>query len=273
MPEIRIGTSGWHYKHWRGNFYESTCPPREYLSVYLTRFDTVEINGSYYRLPTPETLRAWYENTPKDFLFTFKASRFLTHNKKLKDAQDPLNRVLRCAEILRDKLGPILFQLPPHWRINLERLKEFTALLPKVFEYAFEFREPSWFCEPVYDILKSRNLSFCVYSMKGEDSQRAFTGDTVYVRMHGAEGKYHGNYPMDVLRRWANDIRAWSKTRRVLVYFNNDPEGHAHRNAQELKDLLKLPTVAEPPMTATLGPMLRARSTATVVVGARGAHA
>jgi uncharacterized protein YecE (DUF72 family) len=117
-------------------------------------------------------------------------------------------------------------------------------VLPQQFEYAFEFREPSWFCEPVYEMLSRRGVAFCVYSMQGVPSPRAFMGDTVYVRMHGAEGKYHGDYPLEVLRRWAADIRQWAKDRRVLVYFNNDPMGHAPKNAQELKDLLKLPTLS-----------------------------
>jgi uncharacterized protein YecE (DUF72 family) len=238
MGSIRIGTSGWHYMHWRGNFYPKEMAPAHFLEEYIRHFDTVELNGTFYNLPAPATVRDWYRSTPAHFLFSFKASRFLTHNKKLKDPREPLRRVLRCAEGLKEKLGPILFQLPPHWRLNLERLQAFLKILPKDFEYVFEFREPSWYIEPVYEALRGVKAGLCMYSMAGQATPVVFTSRLVYLRFHGAEGKYNGNYPTPQLRAWAASIKRWSRGRRVLAYFNNDPQGHAPKNAQELKDLL-----------------------------------
>ena len=238
MGAIRVGTSGWHYMHWRGNFYPQDLTPKHFLSHYITRFETAELNGTFYRLPTPEAVREWYRATPRRFLFSFKASRFLTHNKKLKDPREPLRRIFKCAEGLKEKCGPILFQLPPHWGVNLERLNSFLKILSKDFEYVFEFREPSWYAEPVYDALRKQKISLCLYSMAGQDRPIVLTSKLVYIRFHGAEGKYNGSYPLEQLRPWAKSIRDWSRGRRVLAYFNNDPQGHAPKNAQELKELL-----------------------------------
>jgi uncharacterized protein YecE (DUF72 family) len=146
MAEIRIGTSGWHYQHWRGAFYPQSCPASKMLEVYLRHFDTVEINNSFYKLPSDSTFACWRDATPRGFCFAVKASRFITHNKKLKDPENALENFLPRAEVLRDKLGPILFQLPPLWRINIGRLDEFLALLPRGprRHYALEFRNPTW---------------------------------------------------------------------------------------------------------------------------------
>jgi uncharacterized protein YecE (DUF72 family) len=235
----RVGTSGWHYRHWLGNFYPTKYRAADLLTYYAERFDTVELNGTYYRLPSPETVRSWYETSPKGFLFGFKASRFLTHNKKLKDPDDPLRRVLRCAEGLHEKLGPVLFQLPPFWQLNFDRLRAFVDILPKGFEFVFEFRNPTWFVEPVYDLLRRHGCGLCLYDMQGYQSPKVITSSLVYVRFHGAETKYGGRYPLPRLRTWARWLGDVSRAgRRTLVYFNNDPEGHAPINAQELKDLL-----------------------------------
>jgi uncharacterized protein YecE (DUF72 family) len=236
---FRIGTSGWHYKHWFGNFYPSKIRTADLLTHYAQRFDTVELNGTYYRLPTPETVRVWYETSPKGFLFAFKASRFLTHNKKLKDPQDPLSRVLRSAEGLREKLGPILFQLPPFWRVNPDRLRDFLRALPRGFEFVFEFRNPTWYVEPVYDLLRARGCGLCLYDMQGYQSPRLVTSSLLYVRFHGAETKYGGSYPAARLRAWANWLKkAVTPGRQCLIYFNNDPEGHAPKDARVLKGML-----------------------------------
>jgi len=238
MGEIRIGTSGWHYNHWRGNFYAEKTPSSQMFERYIRAFDTVELNGTYYRLPEPGAVRNWYRAAPEGFLFAFKGSRFLTHNKKLKDPQEPLRRIFRAAKGLKEKLGPILFQLPPHWRVNLERLRAFLKVLPKDFEYVMEFREPSWFCDPVYEALREHQVAFCMYSMAGVPSPKVITSNTVYIRFHGASGKYNGDYPAAELQAWATDIRRWAHGRTVFAYFNNDPQGHAPKNARELKHLL-----------------------------------
>src|ERR1051326_3456618 len=157
MANIRIGTSGWHYKHSIGKFYPEKFPASKMLAYYYGKFDTVEINNSFYMLPKIETLSAWREATPRNFEFAIKASRFLTHNKKLKEPEHALNNFLPRAEALGEKLGPILFQLPPKWRLNLDRLEEFLEALPTYHRYTFEFREPSWLVQPVYDLLQKHN--------------------------------------------------------------------------------------------------------------------
>src|SRR6185312_1027272 len=167
MANIRIGTSGWHYKHWIGNFYPAKFPASKMLAYYDKRFDSVEINNSFYMLPKIETLSAWRDATPPNFEFAIKASRFLTHNKKLKEPENALNNFLPRAEALGWKLGPILFQLPPKWGINLDRLSEFLQALPKYHRYTFEFREPSWLQDSTYELLKRHNAAFCIYELAG----------------------------------------------------------------------------------------------------------
>src|SRR5438270_13006235 len=167
MAKVHIGTSGWHYKHWCGPFYAEKLPASKMLQCYVQYFDTVEINNSFYRLPEKSTFESWRESTPKNFIFAVKASRFLTHNKKLKDPENALNNFLPRAEALGEKLGPILFQLPPRWRINLERLAEFLDALPKYHRYTFEFREPSWLVPQVYELLRRHNAAFCIYELAG----------------------------------------------------------------------------------------------------------
>src|SRR5439155_684405 len=147
MAQTYIGTSGWHYKHWCGPFYKKNLLASKMLACYVRLFDSVEINNSFYKLPSEQTFQTWRESVPPNFCFAVKASRFITHNKKLKDPENALNNFLPRAEALKEKLGPILFQLPPRWRVNLERLDEFLRALPRNHHYAFEFREPSWITE------------------------------------------------------------------------------------------------------------------------------
>src|SRR5512146_244097 len=194
--EVRIGTSGWHYAHWRGPFYPEKCPTTKMLDFYTVRLDTVEINNSFYRLPSAETFQCWRESTPRKFCFAVKASRFITHNKKLKDPQNALYRFIPPVGELGNKLGPILFQLPPKWRVNLERLEEFLSVLPKGkrWRYAFEFREPSWLNESTYEVLRKHNAAFCIYELAGFRTENVVTADWAYVRLHGPGGKYQGSY-------------------------------------------------------------------------------
>jgi uncharacterized protein YecE (DUF72 family) len=237
---VHIGTSGWHYKHWCGPFYEEKLSPAKMLPVYLRHFDTVEINNSFYRLPSGETFRCWRECTPRGFCFAVKASRFITHMKKLKDPQNALEKFLPRAEELKDKLGPILFQLPPKWMVNAERLQEFLAALPRRHQYAFEFREPSWHTDRVYDILRRHNASFCIFELNGFQSPEPVTADFTYVRLHGPGGAYQGSYAAETLREWARKIEAWSpRLREIYVYFDNDQAGYAAQNALQLKQLVE----------------------------------
>lgn len=240
MANLRIGTSGWHYKHWVGRFYPEKLLASKMLAYYEQRFDTVEINNSFYRLPKTETLSAWRDATPKNFEFAIKASRFLTHNKKLKEPENALNNFLPRAEALGEKLGPILFQLPPKWRLNLDRLSEFLEALPRHNRYTFEFREPSWLVPPVYDLLGKHNSAFCIYELAGFQSPLRITADWTYVRLHGPGGKYQGSYQEAVLEKWAGRIRDWAKElKSIYLYFDNDQAGYAAFNALTLKKLIE----------------------------------
>jgi len=255
MSDIRIGTSGWHYKHWIGTFYPERVPDAEtkskrgvgrrfpasrMLEFYFQRFDAVEINNTFYKLPRVEMLQAWRDATPPDFRFAVKGSRFITHNKKLKDPENAIDNILpRAVEGLGPKLGPVLWQLPPKWQQNLERLEEFLAVLPRELRYAFEFRHESWVTPETMAILSRYNAAFCIYELAGYHSPIELTADWTYVRLHGPGGKYQGSYPRSTLRRWAERIAAWSRDlREIHLYFDNDQAGYAAHNALTLKELV-----------------------------------
>ncbi len=191
---IYIGTSGWHYNHWKGNFYPAGVTAKHFTQYYLRFFRTVEINNSFYRLPSPETFATWKASVPDEFLFSVKASRYITHMKKLKDPQQSLAQFLGNAQALEEKLGPILFQLPPAWRLNLDRFRDFLKVLPPYHRYTFEFRDQSWYSPEVYALLQHHGHAFCIYDLGGHLSPLEVTADFVYVRLHGPEGKYDGSY-------------------------------------------------------------------------------
>lgn len=237
---VRIGTSGWHYKHWCGPFYENRTAPSQMLQVYLRYFDTVEINNSFYKLPSAETFRLWRQSAPPGFRFAVKASRFITHMKKLKDPQNALDNILKRAAELKDKLGPILFQLPPKWMVNAERLEEFLAALPQRHQYAFEFRERSWHKDAIYDILRRHNAAFCMYELNGFHSPAPITADFTYIRLHGPGGPYQGSYSQETLREWARKIERWGeRLKDIYVYFDNDQAAFAAGNALQLKQMVR----------------------------------
>src|SRR2546423_941979 len=209
------------------------------LQFCLQHFDTVELNNTFYRLPTLEALAQWRDAVPQDFIFAVKGSRFLTHNKKLKEPEQALQNLLPLVERLGGKLGPILFQLPPKWKINRGRLEEFLAALPRKHRYAFEFRELSWHQDEIYDVLRRHNAAFCIYELGGYHSDFVVTADFSYVRLHGPGEKYQGSYPTQTLRTWAERITQWAaRLRAVYVYFDNDQAGYAAENALELKRLV-----------------------------------
>ncbi len=236
---IRIGTSGWRYPHWQGRFYPHDLPPAQWLSHYAQHFDSVEINNVFYRLPPAQTFHHWAEQTPPHFCFTVKASRYLTHQKKLKPAPQALERLLDRSRLLGDKLGPILFQLPPRWHTNPERLACFINQLPPGLRYAFEFRDPSWFNEAVYDILRAHDCAFCIYHLAGRQSPILHTAPWIYLRLHGPDGPYQGRYGREGLRPWAERIQEWASAgQAVYCYFDNDQNAHAVEDALTLKDLL-----------------------------------
>jgi uncharacterized protein YecE (DUF72 family) len=238
--DIRIGTSGFHYKHWKGTFYPPKAPPARMLDYYVQHFDTVELNNSFYRLPTVSAFECWREDTPANFIFAVKASRFITHNKKLKDPENALDNLLLRAAHLRSKLGPILFQLPPKWRLNLDRLRSLLQILPRDLRYAFEFRELSWITPEVNSVLKKFNAAFCIYELAGYHSPLHVTADFTYVRLHGPEsGKYQGSYNYERLREWARQIESWAKElKAIYFYFDNDQAGYAAANALTLRRMV-----------------------------------
>lgn len=238
MARVHIGTSGWHYKHWCGPFYPQKHAPAKMLEFYLSHFDTVEINNSFYRLPSEQTFANWRQATPAGFCFAVKASRFLTHNKKLKDPENALHNFLPRAQALKEKLGPILFQLPPRWRVNVERLREFLHALPRHHRYAFEFREPSWNTEAVYAELRRYNAAYCIFELDRYTSPLQVTADFAYVRLHGPGARYQGSYSAQTLQAWAEWIRGGDTLRDIYVYFDNDQAGYAAQNALQLKRLL-----------------------------------
>ena len=234
---FRIGTSGWHYKHWKGPFYRSDLPASKMLAWYAERFDTVEINNSFYRLPPETALQSWKETVPSSFSFAVKGSRYITHMKKLKDPETALNNLIPRAELLGRKLGPILFQLPPNWPLDLPRFQHFLDVLPAGHRYCFEFRNSEWHVEPVYQLLETRKAAFCIFDLAGFTSPDRTTADFAYVRLHGPGGKYQGSYTLEALERWASRIQSWN-VRTAFVYFDNDDSGFAARNALELKEIL-----------------------------------
>jgi uncharacterized protein YecE (DUF72 family) len=233
-----IGCSGWQYKHWRGDFYPRDLPVSRWLAYYAARFDTVEINNSFYRLPDAETFAAWRSRVPPGFVYAVKASRYLTHMKKLKDPDDPLQLLFAHAVHLGPALGPVLYQLPPRWPVNLERLNRFLAALPKRRRHAVEFRDPSWYVEPVFESLRRHGVALCLHDMEGSATERQVVGPFVYARFHGPV-KYGGRYSDERLADWAE----WCAARiadgiSTYVYFNNDTGGHAPRDASRLRELI-----------------------------------
>ena len=242
MSEIRIGCSGWNYRHWRGLFYPDGLPVKRWFAHYAAVFDTVEINNSHYRLPEAEVFDSWREAAPPDFLYAVKASRFLTHHKKLNDPQEPIDRLLSRARHLGDRLGPLLYQLPPRWRLDFARLRDFLDQLPRDVVHVLEFREPSWMTDPVFALLEERGVSFCTHDMPGLDVPRLAVGPVAYVRFHGTTGKYVGRYPLKTLESWHGWMREQATAgRQVFAYFNNDIHGHAIEDALELKRLAGQP--------------------------------
>jgi uncharacterized protein YecE (DUF72 family) len=239
---LHVGTSGWSYPHWRGIFYPPDLPSSQWLSYYSRHFHTVEINSSFYRLPTMERFAEWRDSVPEGFLFAVKASRYITHMKKLQDVQDALGRFLEHAGALRDKLGPILFQLPPRWGVNSQRLAEFLGSLPGGYCYAMEFRDPSWFSSEVQAILEKHSVAFCISDIDTSPSPLVVSSQLVYIRLHGPVVSYTGRYGEKDLRSWSDNIGRWvAQGRQVFCYFDNDQAGFAVHDAQRLLALRHMP--------------------------------
>jgi uncharacterized protein YecE (DUF72 family) len=236
---VRIGCSGWQYKHWRESFYPADLPTSRWFAHYASRFDTVEVNNTFYRLPEPGTFKAWRKQAPKDFVYAVKASRFLTHMKKLKDPAEPLQRFFERATKLGPSLGPVLYQLPPNWPVNVERLAEFLDSLPGRRRHTIEFRDPSWYNDVVFGLLEKHRVALCLHDMAGSESGRLDVGPFVYVRFHGTT-KYGGRYTDETLASWAGWLAERVRLgRAVYAYFNNDAGGHAPRDAIRLREAIR----------------------------------
>ncbi len=233
---IHVGTSGWNYKHWRGPFYPENVTQDKWLAYYSERFDSVEINNSFYQLPDKKTIKKWRDTVSNNFIFAFKASRYITHMKKLKDPEDPLRKLLDVTDALGSQLGPILFQLPPHWNCNIKRLEQFLKALPNGRIYAVEFRDPSWWHDDVYDLLRQYNAAFCIFDLRNTLSPKEITGDFVYVRLHGPSRRsYQGSYSPENIAGWAGAFAAWRrKDHEIYCFFDNDQNGYAPQNARRL---------------------------------------
>jgi uncharacterized protein YecE (DUF72 family) len=243
---IRVGCSGWHYRDWAGRLYPRDLPTSEWLAAYATHFDTVELNNSFYRLPPAEQFQSWRKQVPRGFLFAVKASRFLTHFKRLIDPEEPLERLLSRAARLGPTLGPILYQLPPRWVPDLERLEQFVSRLarkapgvPARLRHAIEFRDARCYSPQILALLEEHDVALCVHDMPGSEAPRLRIGPFVYLRFHGFASKYGGSYPRDHLRHWAEWLEdAREEGKDAYVYFNNDREGFAVENARTLVALL-----------------------------------
>ncbi len=242
MRDVFIGTSGWTYGGWRGPFYPPDVPKKDWLRYYSGQFPTTEINGSFYRTPSLEAVRAWREQTPKGFLFAWKASKFITHWKRLSEKCDNSIALMETRlKVLGRKTGPVLFQLPPRFTADRERLAAFLKMLPRRHRYAFEFRHASWYEGPILDLLRDRDIALCISDHHDAPSPWETTASHVYVRGHGPGGTYKDNYPDTELRRYAREIRKWRRARRtVYVYFDNDQKSAAPQDARRLMRMLKM---------------------------------
>ena len=214
-----------------------SCVASRWLEHYAEHFDTVELNNSFYRLPSTENFSTWRRRVPAGFLYAVKASRYLTHMKKLKDPADPLRLFFSRARALRDRLGPVLYQLPPRFPLNLDRLAIFLRALPKSRRHAIEFRDTSWYVDDTYDLLQRHHVALCVHDMAGSATGQMLVGPFVYLRFHGPQ-RYSGRYPDAALARWADWIAEKTLAGTpAYIYFNNDIGGHAPRDAVRLREL------------------------------------
>lgn len=239
--KFNIGTSGWSYAGWLGNFYPEKIKSPLILPYYASLLDSVELNTSFYGIPSKKNVTKWVEITPPHFVFSCKANRYITHLKKLEDTKETVEKLLDVFSHFEEKLGAILFQFPPYWPIDIPRLHAFIKHLPKRYLYTFEFRHKSWFCDELYTLLHKYNLSLCFYNHKMFWSPEIITGQFIYIRMHGPnEEAYQGSYEESVLQEYAQKFIKWREEgKAVYCYFDNDEKAQAPINAQRLRDILK----------------------------------
>lgn len=238
-PELRIGTSGWHYAGWWGPFYPKDVRKKDAMAYYVTQFNATELNAPFYRTPTEEAVTNWRESTPVDFRYAWKASRFITHWRRLNVDENSMNLLTSRLDLLGEKLGPVLFQLHPQMKADRERLAAFIKRLPKKYACSFEFRHPSWYEKPTFDLLRDHDMALCISDHADAPAPRETTAGWVYVRNHGPSGRYHGSYSDDALKDWARSIRGWRKAGcGVWCFFDNDVKSAAPADAKRLLGLL-----------------------------------
>lgn len=239
--QIRIGTSGWNYNHWAGLFY-TDCPKTRWLECYARTFSTVEANSTFYHLPKPKAVDNWRRRTPDNFLWSVKASRYITHMKKLRDPREPLERFYDSILNFGEKLGPILFQLPPNLGYHEDVFDEFWAHVRKGHRYTIEPRHAGWLEDNALEKLRSLNIALCIAQTAGRfPYSEAVTADFVYIRLHGSQALYGSDYTEEELQDWARKIRKWKQD--TYVYFDNDANAYAPKNAKRLKEILKIKDV------------------------------
>lgn len=234
-----VGTSGFSYPHWREVFYPRAIPPARWLEYYAEQFPTVEINSSFYRLPTEKVFQSWRDRTPPTFVFALKASRFITHVRKLADVEQPMKLFFERAQVLGPRLGPILYQVPPSLKADPALLEQFLRQLPQGCRHAFEFRNASWYTDEIVGLLRHYGAALCIHDWRGREMPLAITSGFGYFRFHGPTGHYIGRYTREEMETWSSQITsATAGLQDAYVYFNNDVGGHAVWNAREMTGLL-----------------------------------
>ncbi len=237
---IVIGTSGWSYDHWKENFFPKGLKKEEWLHFLSNQFPTVEINTTFYHTPRLSTVKNWYKQVPENFVFSVKASRYITHIKRLNDCKESLNFLYKSLKPLKEKQGPILIQLPPSFQIHKERLEEFISHLKKEFRYTFEFRHPTWFVDEIYDILQKHNIALCITDLNHKLSPVVVTANFTYMRLHGPKSAYKGSYSDSTLKTWKKRMEEWKeKGIGSFCYFDNDEKGYAVVDAKRLQVFLE----------------------------------
>lgn len=239
MAQALIGVSGWQYPDFSARFYPGDLAKPEQLAFYAEHFPTVEINNTFYQLPSKKSIQGWKEKVPEDFVFSIKASRYITHMKNLLEPEETLPDFFERISLFGEKCGPVLFQLPPHWKVNADRLRDFIPELPDGYRYAIELRNQSWLNEKIYALLRKHAVAFCIYEIDYRQSPILTTADFIYIRLHGPGRAYNDPYDLDTLGRWADRIQGWLEDGLdVYCYFDNTHRGYAWENAQTLINLI-----------------------------------
>lgn len=236
--QILVGTSGWSYDHWKEIFYPKEVKTKDWLNYYAQIFPTVEINSTFYHTPLPSTIEKWNAQVPTNFIFSIKANQYITHRKRLHDCEESLLFFYKNIQNLKKKVGPLLIQLPPSFRLNKERLVEFIKIMDKKYLHTFEFRHASWFVDDIYELMSENNIALCITDLNGHLSPEEITSHFTYIRLQGPQKAYQGSYGPKKLKEWKNKIETWASKISVYCYFDNDEKGYAIQDAKALQNLL-----------------------------------